>query len=80
MTCALHIRCGDCGARWMAPTEAEAFAPCARCAAAAAAGRPFYPGSAMPRAERAALKELQAALASGDVLPLGDGNDPAGAL
>ncbi len=66
-----HIRCGDCGATWVAHNQEEAYAPCARCAEAAAAGRPFYPGSAMPKAEREALKEVQAQLAAGDVRPLG---------
>ncbi len=71
MSPTLHIRCGDCGATWVAHTQAEAFAPCARCAQADAANRPFYPGSAMPRTLRAELRALQAQLAAGDVPPLG---------
>ncbi len=71
MTHAMNIRCGDCGATWVAHSQAEACAPCGRCAQAAAAGRPFYPGSATPRVLRDALKEVQAQLAAGDVRPLG---------
>lgn len=56
----MRIRCGNCGKERIARTKEEAYRACERCQQAAEEGRPYFPGSAMSKASRDALKYVQA--------------------
>jgi hypothetical protein len=69
----IPVRCGDCGARLAASLSeyGKAGQPsCERCQQAAKEGRPYFPGSAMSKQQRAEWREIQALLSSGDIPPL----------